>query len=65
MNDIEYEVYADDLFQASATELGEAMNYALQYAEDGGKIEVFKVVSNRELVAILNDDLMPKSNEPV
>lgn len=55
MNDIEYEVYADGLFQASATELNEAMNYAWQYAEDGGVIEVFKKVSESTLVVIINE----------
>ena len=48
--DVDYEVWVDDDFCASANDFNEAMRYAFQYLEEGD-VAVIKV--NREVVNVL------------
>ena len=53
MKEIEYEVYCDNEFYASANDLEEAMRYAHDCRDDG-PVEVYKVEKEITVIALLS-----------
>ncbi len=49
-DDVEYEVWQFDDWQAASTSLTEAKHYALVYGQDG-PVEIWKVTKQRERIA--------------